>query len=538
MPKKFAVIDCETDPFSAGRIPEPFIWGYYAPDDGFLHFNHVNDLFEFLKGQDVRLYAHNGGKFDFHYMLDKIPSWEKVIMINGRLAQFRIEKLEFCDSYCILPVPLSAYQKTKIDYNIFEKENRHKPGNMEKITAYLKDDCVFLYELIDEFLSENGFSLTIASSAIKKLQAIEGIKVEDSGREFFNEIKPYYFGGRVECFKKGIINEEVQYFDINSAYPYAMKHEHPIGGFITTYEKEPEIKGHNFYKFQAESSGAFPFRNDDKSLIFPADKNNRIFCCTGWELIAARETNQLRKVIHIEQKVFLETCNFSKYVDYYYTIKATSAKGSPENIFAKLYLNSAYGKFAADPEKYKTTYLCPLEDFDNALSQGYSIHGELHDRLIISKSNDESEWRHYNVATGASITGFVRAFLFRSLQKVEKPIYCDTDSIIFSGKHSLQMGENLGEWKNEGLFHTGGIGGKKIYAFRNNAYDKISTSDLSENAEKLRKKYQKLACKGLILNYDEIISVCKGNTISKTPDNPIYSIKRGKYFLKKTIAMT
>jgi hypothetical protein len=518
--KKIAVIDCETDPFSAGRIPQPFLWGFYSLEDGYLEFPDVNQLFDFLQGQDLRIYAHNGGKFDFHYMLDRIPSWEKVIMINGRLAQFRVGALEFCDSYCILPVPLSAYAKTKIDYSIFESDMRELPENKKLISDYLRDDCIFTYELISAFIAENGHALTIASSAIKKLQKIEGIKIPDSGRKFYEAIKPYYYGGRVECFKKGIIEGEIKYFDINSAYPYAMIHEHPTGEFITTHENNPEILGHNFYKFQAASTGAFPFRGDDDSLSFPADNIERIFCCTGWELLAARDLKKLNKCVHIEQKVFFVTANFKKYVDHYYTIKCTSKKGSPENIFSKLYLNSAYGKFAADASKYKTTYLCPLEDFGKAIIKGFSIHGELHDRLIISKPNDEADWRHYNVATGASITGFVRAYLFRALATLQTPIYCDTDSVIFTGKHKLALGEDLGQWKSEGEFNYGGIGGKKIYAFKNNSGE------------------TKTACKGLILNYDEIIKVCQGEIITKTPDAPIYSIKKGKYFLKKSIAMT
>lgn len=519
--KKFAVIDCETDPFSQGRIPQPFIWGCYSPDDGFEHFENVAELFEYLEGRDLRIYAHNGGKFDFHYMLEYIPSWEKVIVINGRLAQFRVEGLEFCDSYCILPVPLSAYQKTKIDYSIFEKEERDKPKNRQTILEYLKDDCVYLHELVSEFLAENGFSLTIASSAIKKLQKIEGIKIEDLGRHFFDEMQPYYFGGRVECFRKGIINETVQIYDVNSAYPYAMIHEHPFGNCFSTDTKNPKIKGNNFYKFTAKSTGAFPFRNDDKSLGFPHDNKIREFHTTGWELIAAKDLGLLHNVRHIEQKIFPETKNFQKYVNHYYTIKQTSKKGSMENIFSKLYLNSAYGKFAANPEKYKTTYLCPIEDFAKALDEGFSIHGELHDRLIISKSNDETDWRHYNVATGASITGFVRAYLLRALYSVSTSLYCDTDSIIFTGGNSLETGNDLGQWKNEGDFNYGGIGGKKIYAFKNDKTQETKT-----------------ACKGLILDYDEIIRVCKGETIEKTPNAPIYSIKKGKYFLKKSIAMT
>lgn len=519
--KPFAIADCETDPFKAGRVPQPFIWGLYFPDiKHFEKFATAGEMMEYLKGQDLRVYFHNGGKFDYHYMIDYIPTWEKIVMINGRIAQWRYKNLEFVDSYCILPVALDRYKKTKIDYNIFEAGEREKPENKALIESYLKDDCVFLSELVGEFLKENGFALTIASSAIKKLQKIEGLKIHDQGRGFFDAIRPYFYGGRVECFKKGIIKSEITYLDINSAYPYAMTHEHPINGFITTYDKNPEIKGHNFYKLQAKSLGVFPFREKNKTLSFPNDGKERIFCISGWEVLAAMELDKLKNAIHIEQKIFLETVNFQKYVNHWYEIKQTAPKNSPLYIFAKLYLNSAYGKFAANPEKYKTTYIIEQNDFAKAVIEGFTVHGELHDKLIISKATEASEWRHYNIATGASITGFVRAMLAKSIAKVEKPIYCDTDSLIFTGKHSLKLGEALGDWKIEGVFNSGGIGGKKIYAFEN---------------EKMERK---TACKGARLSYDEILSVCRGEKIEHLPDVPIYSIKKGIYFQKKSIAMT
>lgn len=521
MPKKIATLDCETDPFCAERIPQPFIWGLYAPDLGFLTFPSTKELFEFLDGTEYRIYAHNGGKFDFHYMLEYIPSWQEVITINGRLAQFKVGNNIFCDSYCILPVSLATYQKTKVDYSIFEKEEREKPENAAIIYDYLKDDCIFLYEFVDTFIKENGYSLTIASSAIKKLQKIEGFKIRDSGKRFFDMMRPYYYGGRVECFEKGLVDGEIKFFDINSAYPYAMTHEHPHDASITTYQKNPQIKGHNFYKLQAKSLGIFPFRNDDGSLHFPNDEKERIFCITGWELLTAIRLNKAENIKHIEQIEFLLTKNFKKYVYHYYDIKQNSKKGSAENIISKLYLNSAYGKFGADASKYRTTYICDQDDFGKAISKGFSIHSEIHDRLLISKQKDEKEWRYYNAATAASITGFVRAYMSEALHTIERPLYCDTDSIVFMGFHNLKCGDNLGEWKSEGEFHSGGIGGKKIYALRNK-----------------NTREEKTACKGVKLEFEEIIKVCKGEIITKTPISPIYSLKKGKYFLKKSIAMT
>ncbi|MFN7610101.1 MAG: hypothetical protein ACK5QX_04065, partial [bacterium] len=105
MVKKIVVIDCETDPFAPGRIPQPFLWGLYDGEEQHF-FDTAAQLMEYLKDKNYRVYAHNGGKFDFHYLLEFIPDWKKLTLINGRLAQFSVESCLFCDSYCILPVPL------------------------------------------------------------------------------------------------------------------------------------------------------------------------------------------------------------------------------------------------------------------------------------------------------------------------------------------------------------------------------------------------------------------------------------------------
>lgn len=522
MAKEIAIIDCETDPFKEGRIPQPFLWGFYMPSTGVLYFNHISELMQFLEGKELRVYAHNGGKFDFHYMLEYIEDWNKIMMINNRLAQWRWKDIEFCDSYCILPIGLATYNKTEIDYALFEPEEREKTENKKLIADYLADDLRFTYELVDAFIQENGFHLTIASCAIKKLQKIEQIKIEDSGKAFFDDISQFYYGGRVECFKKGVITHEaIKCYDINSAYPYAMLHQHPVENYITQHARRPQIVGGNFYELTAASLGGLPFRNDDKTLSFPTDGAIRHFFITGWELQACIDLGLLRDAKHISQRIFIAKRDFKKYVTHYYTIKSTSAKGSMENIFSKLFLNASYGKFGANPSRYKETYIIPMDDYEFALADGFDLHSELHGRLIISKPNDPENWRHYNVATAASITGFVRAYLLRAIKSVENPIYCDTDSITFTGSHNLPVGKDLGQWKHEGDFTIAGIGGKKLYAMKN---------------EKTGE--EKCACKGVQLNFEEIMRVCKGEIIEKSSENPIFSIKRGKYFLKKSIAMT
>ena len=142
-------LDSETDPFKAGRIPQPFIWGAYCLAlDRYEQFVTCEQVAEFFARRKARVYAHNGGKFDYHFLRNHINSDEPIMVIAGRLARFKIGDSEFRDSYNILPVPLRAYEKTVVDYTIFEPGLRDLPANRAIIEAYLKSDCVNLAEFL------------------------------------------------------------------------------------------------------------------------------------------------------------------------------------------------------------------------------------------------------------------------------------------------------------------------------------------------------------------------------------------------------
>lgn len=518
--RRIAVIDCETDPFKPGRVPQPFIWGYYCEKYGDLLFNTTAELADFLRDENVIAYAHNGGKFDFHYLVNYLEPLEPVLMINSRLVKAKIGKCELRDSYAILPVPLSAYKKDDIDYNIMEPHLRDIPKNRETIIKYLKGDCRYLYDLVNTFIAEYGRQTTIASAAIKILQKMENIKVANSGGEFFDDFSRFYFGGRVEAIQPGIHNGDIKFLDINSAYPFAMLHKHPIGtNYLMTTEIKPKIKPHGFYRILAKSYGAFCYR-DKKGLCFDRTGELKEYFVTGHELLAAQETGAAKIIKHIAQYVFLETMSFKNYVDHFWSLRQTTKKGSPENIFAKLFLNSAYGKFCANPRKYETYVFADAELGEFMQGRGFTISGDFDKRLLMSKDLEEDEMRFFNVATGASITGFVRAMLLRAINSVDNPIYCDTDSLIYTGNCSLNLSKELGEWKLEGEFVEACIAGKKLYGLK--AADKST----------------KTASKGGNLNYKSIKLLLKGDTVTEIPIAPVFSWHKKPYFQKRSFRKT
>lgn len=537
MSKGIAVIDAETDPFRKGRIPQPFIWGYY---DGYLYktFANARTLSVFLRKQSKVVYAHNGGKFDFHYLLGQLDPYSDITIINGRIAKCFIGNAELRDSFCIIPQGLGKYKKDEIDYGLMEANERDKPKNREKILDYLRSDCVYLYEMVSAFVERFGPQLTLAGAAMKQWQKIsdeQGIEqCERTDEDFYNALSPYYYGGRVECFKSGIINCNFNVYDINSAYPFAMLHEHP---YSAQFER---ISGYaskaDFYRLNCVSNGALPWRglggagSFSFGLSFPNDREVREYCISSWEYRSAIRTNAIKQVKVIESLRFARHVNFRPYINHWWREREAAKKANDElgSLFAKLMMNSLYGKFAANPDNYANYMNVPMERLDLLMTGGkWKFGGELGPWALGECELDEYAKRYYNVATGASITGFVRAMLWEAIHSSKGVLYCDTDSIAVARAGSdVRLSSQLGDWKDEGRFDKAGIAGKKLYIFRG-ARDKATGE-----------RQYKVASKGVRLSNAQLWSVAAGATVTYETEHPTYSVKSVPKFINREIRKT
>jgi hypothetical protein len=539
--RPIAVIDCETDPFLAGRVPEPFIWGWYDGAE-FRYWEHeqIESFIEFISKRKCIVYAHNGGKFDYHFLKPWIKTGDEIMVINGRLARFKIGHAEFRDSWNIIPAKLAAYEKTVIDYSKFEREVRYKTENWREIVSYLSDDCVNLFELVSRFIDRFGMRLTQAGASMNEWQKISEEKPEDSGEEFFKAFQPYYYGGRVQCFQRGVIAEPFKVLDINSAYPYAMLHDHPRGlDYVTT---DGYVEHAHFFRLVAQSTGVFPYRNQlAHKLEFPADNAYREFFITHWELQAAIDTDCLRGARILESTTFEQTGSFEQYIEQFYNerLKARAEKDKVGDLFAKLFMNSLYGKWAANPEGYKTYVV--VESADDAPADAeFTAIADFGGHLLMSKPLDSWRRRYYNVCTAASITGFVRAMLWEAIHGcgLDNMLYCDTDSIasklIGPG---IELGTKLGQWKDEGDFVRAAIAGKKLYAFESAAPKKgLLTWDQRLSDE--REGTFKVASKGTRLTPAELFDVARGGTVYYSPEVPTFTVVKDPHFTARKIVAT
>lgn len=521
--RKIITLDCETDPFKKGRLNiQPFIWGIYDGET-FTSFTDTKKVKELLENEDYIVYAHNGGKFDYHFLMDFVNPFEPLMVVNSRIAKMKIGSCEFRDSYSILPMSQeNLIGKYKIDYDILEITERSKPKNAEEIRRRLKQDCVDLYDLVKGFTDKYGLNLTLASAAFRQWRKITGEKNPKTTRSFYDSIKPYYYGGRVQCFHLGEINYDFSIYDVNSAYPRAMQEDHPYGSTFSISDRLPNKNVElAFIDLEAVSTGVFPFRSSN-GLYFPNDGRKRRFTITGYEFIMSQELGLLKQSTIKNVITFPDKINFKQYVDYFFRLKEKAEREGDKvkRNEAKLFLNGLYGKFAAAPHDYKEFMPVHPKYIEGANKvEGWEFNSMFGKWALLQRPLAEEKRNYYNLATGASITGYQRAVMMKGLSNVEKPLYCDTDSIICRKPRSLEIGNDLGQWKKEADCDYGAIAGKKLYTFRK------------------KDGQYKSASKGVRLTPKEIIKVSKGEEITAENIAPTFTIHKDPYIMKRKIIM-
>jgi len=520
--RKWATADSETNPFDGTEV-KPFIWAFYDGEicEIFEGPGATKNFINYIKEFNGIIYAHNGGRFDwmFSEIISAIDDAKPLMLINGRIAKARIGKCEIRDSWLCLPDKLSAFAKDDFDYTWLLPENRDK--RRAEIISYITSDVKNLYEPLARFFEDNGQALTQAGASLKDWENMGG-NVRRYGPHHDAKFRPYYFGGRVEVFNYA--NGEpgpFNIYDVNSAYPYAMTFQHPLGTRYYQTDDLSDIKGGSFWTVIAKSRGALPIRKKDGGVDFPNDNEPREYKVTGWELLCGIETGTLDILSGIGL-VPMETESMRPFVEKCVKIKEAAEKAGDKTgrLLAKLKMNSCYGKYAANPESYKEYILDPRADTEEA-------GGWCFDRLLTTPDGPRGLfWRpaqraqFFDVALAASITGHARANLWRAINSCEGVIYCDTDSVLCQNGAKLDRGGKLGQWDDEGEIARAWIAGKKLYAL-----------------EKTGGGY-KTASKGVKATPAEIKRVCAGEVVLIKNDAPTMKIDGRQIFQERHIKIT
>ena len=536
--KKIAVFDAETDPFKLDRVPAPFTCGFY---DGDIYISKwgkdcvAECLLEISNlPNDYVIYVHNGGKFDFWFMWNFIDSERSLTIINGRLVEFSMKNTKhiFRDSLAIIPVSLATYQKQTIDYQLFEMDKRNLSKNRPLIEEYLKSDCVYLYELVSKFgqrfCNERGnIPISIGQASIKELTKLHPFQTMTESSDL--AIRPWYMGGRVQCFRSGILKGPWRVYDVNSMYPTVMaEYVHPLQDMWEVLEKPPESRRSVWFaEFKGSNRQALPIHTDE-GLSFSVQQGT--FHACSHELVPAIAAGLVRVDEWISILKPSKTGKFKRFVYKFYKEKNDfrEAGDKANELFSKFILNSAYGKTGQNPADFRDYKILSNIMHDRKLrEQGYEPETRISDEPFIEIWSRKSPFHShgfYNVSIAASVTSAARAVLLDGLQKSIDPIYCDTDSIICRKFKGDVDPHRLGAWKMEATADYAAIAGKKMYCLYNKVGRRIEPI--------------KWASKGGDLEPEEIIRITNGEIIEHTSEVPTFSLSRGISFISRKFRKT
>lgn len=527
-PPKIATFDLETDPFKRLRVPRAFASDFF---NGRAHFTKWGDektvvksvIAEIMRWDGI-IYAHNGGKFDFHYLLPYLPRKriERFLAINGRIVQIKFSAgPDLRDSYALIPRGLREWAKDDIDYSKLEFTCREHYKS--EIISYLRKDTEYLHEMVEAFVGSYGLHLTLASAAFNILHKDFDVPRTNISESMDAKYRKYYFAGRVEYYGLGNLGGGYSCVDINSSFPWSMTQNHWTGVECVSHCTIPNKHlEQSFFRISAASTGAFPWRNYDGGVIFPADGVKREFFITGWEFQAARDLGLLYDCQLIQVHTPLATRNYERFISYFYKIKqrADNAGNKGERLFAKLLMNSGYGKFGMDIREFEELALCDWREPPTPNGWEVERDDQALGLTLYKRPSPPGRNKFNNVCVAASITGCSRALLMKAKERCKGVVYTDTDSLIAKDVSGIKIGDNLGEWKLEHEFDSLYIGGKKLYCGRDKNTGKWKT-----------------ASKGVKLSHEEIIRVAEGFPVRYEFEAPSYSIKGSKWhrFTSRTV---
>lgn len=564
--EQIAVLDTETEPFDNIKKTSVFPFTACLYSDQFetiiiweenrkLFIEKLIAAIEELPGR-FTIYAHNGGRFDFMFLVHKLRG---EISFKGRgIMSASLGRHTLRDSFHLIPEKLAAYQKDVFDYSKLTKQKRGK--HRAEIIRYMTNDCVYLFDLVKKFVGDFGLKLSIGQAAMAELKKHYTVERFSDGWDAY--VRQFYYGGRVECIRgAGKFVGDYKLVDVNSHYPNVMaNYSHPIGGMQDYRMRSgPPSNDTVFIDLLCENRGALIGRTEAGETTGRIQEGR--FFTTIWEYEVALKYGLISNVRINYVLDCAKRTNFADFIlpmyqkrqalkDFMRTLKASGQEMSQafieakkDDMFYKFLLNNSYGKFATNPRRFKEHYITdpgerPPEKWFKTIRESERAmvqpEYEAPEYWIWSKPNPM--FTFYNVGTAASITGAARAELLEALQLVTDPIYCDTDSIICRDTGKLRLHKSdLGAWDLEDEFSRVVIAGKKLYSVWHKSPKQRSAEDLARG---LSPEYtvKSKGTQGVL--WDEMEMMLDGQSFEKTAFGPTLTRYGKQDYMTRSIRMT
>lgn len=466
------------------------------------------------KYRGYRFVAHNGGNYDFGFIISEIIDRDysynfleknnsmfyiKINDSNGKNRYLQDSMELLMSSLGKIAGEFTDYEKLDFDLDKIDKLHRMSKEDINKMSEYLEIDCKSLYkslftftDIIDE-LSDGKCTpqLTMGSTAInmfrtkfqreeipQSFQVDNELSYMEQRGEYLDSIEPKiresYFGGRTEVYK--MYGENLKHYDVNSLFPHIYTNKKmPVG----KPKHMPDI-GRDCLDMTdcggvAKITGFVP---DIKIPVLPyrhtVDKQEKVLFPTG-EISGWYTLAEIRYAIEVGalENVVVENCllsrygkPFKEYGETLYDMKKNidKEKEPAKYWIVKLLLNSFYGKFALDREQSSWIRVDnPIKYIKENDTKLIPINEKLEDKGVF-KEPQISGAKYIIPRIATCITSKARIEMHKWFKKIgyDNIWYCDTDSIVTD--KTIETGEGLGEMDLENEIEKGYFLAPKVYA--------------------------------------------------------------------------
>ncbi len=314
------------------------------------------------------------------------------------------------------------------------RRGKFDASDADEIKRYCFEEVKYLVEmchLLQESMDDAGIECkqyhgagAIANALLRQHNAKDFILQKPANEMLWDAILRSYFGGRIETFVAGFVPDAVYDYDINSAYPNAIRKLPDIASakWARTMRYDPS-REYALWRVSwalapGENIAPFPWRDAGGNIYYiPAGQ--------GWY-----HAPEVRAAINAGFAITVHegiTCTplddsqpFKWVEEIYYERQQAKARGDKREKVLKLGLNSLYGKFAQ----------------------------------AVSGKNRAGPFQCFFYA--GYITSYCRSMLLAAaMQKPDGILAFATDGILSLNQLDLDFGKDLGQWENKTVIDDG-----------------------------------------------------------------------------------
>lgn len=253
-----------------------------------------------------------------------------------------------------------------------------------------------------------------------------------------------YRGGRVECFRWGVVPGPVTVLDVNSMYPYVMRNTEVPTKLLTVMARRTPRQISEYLKQYAAVARV---SLDTQEPAYPCDHLGRL-CFPIGQFTTTLAGPDLQYALDHGHVTAVHACAlyeraaiFREFVDWCWgeRLKALDNGNSVDAWLYKIMGNSLYGKFGQRGRVWEFTgetrpgVTADLSSYDLDARQWVrvrSVGGQ------VQRLKEDAEAFNSFPAIAAYITAAARQYLYRLIREAGpgNVLYCDTDSVWLSGR--------------------------------------------------------------------------------------------------------